>query len=122
VSFEEKRQLLEMFDGRGKLTVENNEKVVYVSCLLKPQPVSHAPTSHWRCNSQYLVTARLVLPKYIGRNERTPPQAERGRIKIWNRKQKELTFQVGSFCYFGDSVKRRTSGKLNHNHDPHRIS
>jgi len=26
-SFEEKRQLLEMFDVRGKLTVENNEKV-----------------------------------------------------------------------------------------------
>ena len=45
-SFEEKRQLLEMFDVRGKLTVENNEKVVYVSCLLEPQPVSLALTSH----------------------------------------------------------------------------
>lgn len=45
-SFEEKRQLLEMFDVRGKLTVENYEKVVYVSCLLEPQPVSLALTSH----------------------------------------------------------------------------
>lgn len=47
-SFEEKRQLLEMFDVRGKLTVENNEKVIYVTCLLQPQPqpLSLALTSH----------------------------------------------------------------------------
>ena len=46
-SFEEKRQLLEMFDVHGKLAIENNnEKVVHVICLLKSQPVSLALTSH----------------------------------------------------------------------------
>jgi hypothetical protein len=42
-SFEEKHQLLVMFDVHGKLAIENNnEKVVHVPCLLKPQPVSLA--------------------------------------------------------------------------------
>lgn len=44
--FDEKRQLLELFDVRGKLAVENNEKVIYATCLLQPQPVSLALTSH----------------------------------------------------------------------------
>lgn len=29
-------RLLKMFDVRGKLTVENNEKVFYASCLPEP--------------------------------------------------------------------------------------
>jgi len=45
-SFDEKRQLIELFDVRGKLAIENGEKVVYVTCLLEPQPVSLALTSH----------------------------------------------------------------------------
>ena len=45
-NFEEKRQLLELFDVRGKLAIENNEKVIHATCLLKPQPVSLALTSH----------------------------------------------------------------------------
>ena len=44
-SFEEKRQLLELFDVRGKLAVENGEKVVHVKCLIRPRPVSLALTS-----------------------------------------------------------------------------
>lgn len=44
--FDEKRQLLELFDVRGKLATENNEKVIYATCLLQPQPVSLALTSH----------------------------------------------------------------------------
>jgi hypothetical protein len=47
-SFEEKRQLLELLDVRGKLAVENDEKVVHVTCLIKLQPVSLALTSLWR--------------------------------------------------------------------------
>jgi hypothetical protein len=45
-SFEEKRQLLELLNVRGKLAVENDEKVVHVTCLIKLQPVSLALTSH----------------------------------------------------------------------------
>ena len=45
-SFDEKRQLIDLFDVRGKLAVENNEKVVHVTCLLEPQQQSLALTSH----------------------------------------------------------------------------
>lgn len=45
-SLEEKRQLFDMFDVRGRLAVENDEKVVHVTCLISPQPVSLALTSH----------------------------------------------------------------------------
>ena len=45
-SFDEKRQLLELFDVRGKLAIENNEKVIHATCLLQLQPVSLALTSH----------------------------------------------------------------------------
>ena len=44
--FDEKRQLLELFDVRGKLALENNEKVIYATCLIHPQPVALALTSH----------------------------------------------------------------------------
>ena len=45
-TFEQKRQLLELLDVRGKLAVENTEKVVYVICLISPQQrLSLAPTS-----------------------------------------------------------------------------
>ncbi len=41
-SFESKRHVIEMFDVRGKLTIENDQKFVEVSCLITPQPVSLA--------------------------------------------------------------------------------
>jgi len=37
-TFEEKRQILELFDVRGKLAIENNEKVIYISCNLLNEP------------------------------------------------------------------------------------
>ena len=36
---EEKRQLLDLFDVRGKLATENKEKVIHTTCLLKLQLV-----------------------------------------------------------------------------------
>ncbi len=70
-TFEQKRQLLDVLDVRGTLDVEDNERVVYVKCLLSlQQQLSLALTSPWRCchkGTQYIVTARLVLPKYGGR-------------------------------------------------------
>ena len=67
--FNVKRQIIQLFDIRGKIAFENGERVLYLKCLIEPrepQAVSRVLTSHWRCNlkgTHYLVTARLVLPK-----------------------------------------------------------
>ena len=45
-SFESKRHLIEMFDVHGKLTIENDQKIIEVTCLISPQPRSLALTSH----------------------------------------------------------------------------
>lgn len=42
ITFEGKRRILEMLDVRGTLAIENDEKVIYLSCLIAPQPVSLA--------------------------------------------------------------------------------
>ncbi len=44
-TFEQQRQLIDMLDVRGKLAIENNEKVVYVKCILGQQLLSVARTS-----------------------------------------------------------------------------
>ena len=44
-TFEGKRHILELLDVRGTLALENDEKVIYVSCLISPQPVSLVLTS-----------------------------------------------------------------------------
>ena len=56
-NFGEKRQVLELFDVRGKLTL----------CPLTPPLPRLAPILLWRCNlkgTQYLVSVRLVMPIY----------------------------------------------------------
>lgn len=46
-TFEQKRQVLEMLDVRGTLAIEDNERVIYVKCLVTPQQrLSLLPTSH----------------------------------------------------------------------------
>jgi len=45
-SFDEKRQLIDLFDVNGKLAIENKVKVIHITCLLNPRPVSLALTSH----------------------------------------------------------------------------
>jgi hypothetical protein len=47
VSFAQKRHLIDLLDVRGKLAVENDEKVVYVKCVLGQQLVSVARTLPW---------------------------------------------------------------------------
>jgi hypothetical protein len=42
---EQKRQIIDMLDVRGKLSIENEEKVVYVKCILGQQLLSVARTS-----------------------------------------------------------------------------
>lgn len=38
--FNTKRQIIELLDIRGKIAFENNEKVIYIKCLIPQQPVS----------------------------------------------------------------------------------
>ena len=45
-SFASKRRLIEMFDVHGKLIIENNQRLIEVTCLLQQQPLSLVLTSH----------------------------------------------------------------------------
>jgi DNA repair exonuclease SbcCD ATPase subunit len=45
-TFESKRRLIEMFDVHGKLIIENNQRLIEVTCLLQQQPLSLVLTSH----------------------------------------------------------------------------
>ena len=40
VTFEGKRRILELLDVHGTLAIENEEKVLYITCAIYPQPVS----------------------------------------------------------------------------------
>ena len=66
-NFEQKRQLIEMLDVRGKLSIENQEKVVYVKCILGQQLLSVArtsPSSNNHNRHPIAITARLMLGRF----------------------------------------------------------
>ena len=44
-TFEQKRQIIDMLDVRGTLAIEDEEKVVYVKCVIGQQLLSVARTS-----------------------------------------------------------------------------
>jgi hypothetical protein len=44
--FNTKRQIIELLDVRGKVAFENNEKVIYIKCLIPQQQVSRVLISH----------------------------------------------------------------------------
>ncbi len=44
--FNTKRQIIELLEVRGKIAFENNEKVIYIKCLIPQQQVSRVPISH----------------------------------------------------------------------------
>jgi hypothetical protein len=44
-SFETKRRLIDLLDVNGKLDIENNERVIYIKCLISPQQRLQMPTS-----------------------------------------------------------------------------
>jgi len=46
VNFQTKQRIIELIDLRGKLAIENNEKVVYLSCKIGKQKRSLHLTSH----------------------------------------------------------------------------
>jgi hypothetical protein len=63
-SVEEKHELLELFDVRGKLAIEDNEKVVHITCLLVPLlPKARLILHSSNRQQQYSIelTVRLVL-------------------------------------------------------------
>ena len=68
-TFEGKRRILELLDVRGTLAVEDDQKVVYVSCLISPQPVSLVLTLPWQCyqydNLTIEISTRLLMPFLI---------------------------------------------------------
>jgi hypothetical protein len=79
-TFEQTQQVPGMLDVRGTLAIEDNERVIYVKCLVTPQQrLSLLPTSPSLCchnGTPYMVTARLVVPgvKICFRNNRSEPQ------------------------------------------------
>jgi len=63
-TFEDKRRYFELLDVRGRLALENDEKVVYVKCKLGEQRLSVVATSPSSSNhnvTPIIVTARLVI-------------------------------------------------------------
>jgi len=65
--FEQKQQVIDMLDVRGKLAIENGEKVVYVKWFLEQQLLSVALTSPLSNNHNrplITITARLVLDRF----------------------------------------------------------
>jgi hypothetical protein len=66
-TFEQKRHIIDLLDVRGTLAIENDEKVIYVKCLIGQQLLSVARISPWRStvNRQqlFVLTAKLVLRK-----------------------------------------------------------
>jgi hypothetical protein len=44
-TFEGKRRIIDLLDVRGTLAVENDEKVIYVKCLISQQRLSLVQTS-----------------------------------------------------------------------------
>lgn len=45
-SFEQRWHVVDLLDVRGKLAIENEEKVIYVKCIIGQQLLSVALTSH----------------------------------------------------------------------------
>jgi site-specific DNA recombinase len=67
VTYEGKRRILDLLDVRGKLAIENEEKVIYVKCIIGQQLLSVARTSHWRSNHKgqpVTLSVRLVIPHF----------------------------------------------------------
>ena len=62
--FKTQRSIIELLDVRGKLAIENNEKVVYISCKLGQQnrsPIPTSPLSNNHNRTPVRLTAKLVF-------------------------------------------------------------
>ena len=62
ITYEGKRRIIDMLDVRGTLAIENEEKVIYVSCLITPQPVSLALTSPSSNTGEIAIRSCASLP------------------------------------------------------------
>jgi site-specific DNA recombinase len=66
-TFEQKRQVIDMLDVRGTLAIENEEKVVYVKCILGQQLLSVArtsPLSSCRGQNTIVLTVWVILDRW----------------------------------------------------------
>jgi len=59
--FNTKRQIIELLDVRGKIAFENNEKVVYLKCLITQQPLAPIVISH-SSNTGAIATITYASP------------------------------------------------------------
>jgi hypothetical protein len=65
-TFADKWRYFELLDVRGKMAVEDNERVICASCKLGKRRLSHMPISLWSSNhnvTPVVITARLVIEK-----------------------------------------------------------
>lgn len=63
-TFEDQRRYFELLNVHGKLVVENEEKVVYVSCRFKQPRLSAVQILPWSSKhngTEITLTARLVI-------------------------------------------------------------
>jgi hypothetical protein len=67
VTLDGKHRILGMLDVRGTLAIENEEKVVYVTCLIAPQQVSLVLTSHLSNIGATASLRRAFLPMVLSR-------------------------------------------------------
>jgi len=67
-TFEDKRRYFEWLDVRGKLAVENEERIIYVKCKVGERRLLQIPTSPLSSNQngnslEIVLTARLVIER-----------------------------------------------------------
>lgn len=66
--FDARRRIIELLDVRGKIAVENGQKVLYLKCLvshleqqpLSPMPISPSSNSDWR-NPVELIARHVII-------------------------------------------------------------
>jgi len=60
-SFEDKRKVIDLLDVSGKLDIENDERVIYIKCLISPLQRLQMQTSH-SSNTGATATTRCACP------------------------------------------------------------
>ena len=65
-TFKDQRKILDLLNVRGKLAIENDKKVIYITCLLNPEPqpvslfkISHSSNLHW--HNPIELTAKCIF-------------------------------------------------------------
>ena len=73
-SVQQKGQVIDLLDVRGTLAIENDEKVIYLSCLIAPQPVSLAlilPLTSCHGQNSITLTAWIIIDRLYEQGNQT---------------------------------------------------